>query len=202
MASDSFAGFSRGVQAIEAMQIVFIGPPGSGKGTQAERLADHQGMVHLSTGELLRQARDSGTHLGCEAAEFFEAGCLVPDPLVLEIVAQRLKELQPEQGCLFDGFPRTLVQARALDELLAERGTPLDLAIEFKVDREELLRRLSARGRVDDAEETIRRRLDVYDSETYPLIEYYRDTGVLRSLDVVGSIDEIARKIELTVESV
>jgi adenylate kinase len=181
------------------MRIVFIGPPGSGKGTQAERLASRLGLVHLSTGEILRQAREAGSPRGLEAAKYFESGRLVPDSLVLEIVADRLAKLGLGDGCLFDGFPRTLAQARALDELLARRGTPLDRVIEFEVGHDELLRRLSARGRVDDDEATVRRRLDVYEVETRPLIDYYKQRGVLTSVDATGGIDDIARRVERSV---
>lgn len=181
------------------MRIVFIGPPGSGKGTQAERLAGRLGLVHLSTGEVLRQARESGSQLGLEAASYFESGRLVPDALVVQIVAERLDELGDNRCCLFDGFPRTLHQAEALDLLLAVQGTPLDLVIEFDVDRDELLRRLSARGRVDDDESTVRRRLEVYDSETRPITEYYRNRGVLETIKATGSIEEVAHSIETMV---
>jgi adenylate kinase len=181
------------------MRIVFIGPPGSGKGTQAARLADRLDMVHLSTGEVLRQARDSGSQLGLEAASYFESGRLVPDALVMQIVAERLEELGDNSCCLFDGFPRTLPQAEALDLLLAVRGMPLDRVIEFDVDRAEILRRLSSRGRLDDNEETVNRRLDLYETETRPLVDYYRQRGVLRTIKATGNIDEIAELIEKTV---
>ena len=181
------------------MRIVFIGPPGSGKGTQAERLAHRLGLVHLSTGEVLRQARDAGAPLGLEAAKYFETGRLVPDSLVVQIVADRLAELNRDECCLFDGFPRTLSQAKDLDALLAEQGTPLDLVIEFEVGQAELLRRLSERGRVDDDEATVRRRLEVYEIETRPLVDYYSDRGVLKTVDATGPVDEIAERIESTV---
>lgn len=178
------------------MRIVFIGPPGSGKGTQAARLATRLGLYHLSTGEVLREARDSGSQLGLEAATYFELGRLVPDALVVQIVAQRLDEVGVNKSFLFDGFPRTLPQAEALDLLLAVQGTPLDLVIEFEVDRAELLRRLSTRGRIDDDEETARCRLEVYDKETLPLVDYYRKRGVLHTIKAEGSIEDISRKIE------
>jgi adenylate kinase len=178
------------------MRVVFIGPPGSGKGTQAERLARRLELVHLSTGELLRQAREAGSPLGLEAAKYFESGRLAPDSLVLQVVSDRLSGLDAGQGCLFDGFPRKLSQAEALDELLAQRGTPLDRVIELDVGDEELLRRLSGRGRVDDDEATVRRRLEVYQRETRPLVDYYRRRGVLTTIDATGSVDDIARRIE------
>jgi adenylate kinase len=178
------------------MRIVFIGPPGSGKGTQAERLAHRLGLAHLSTGELLRQAREAGSPVGLEAAKYFESGRLAPDSLVLQIVANRLGELSPTAGCLFDGFPRTVPQAEALDELLAQRGTPLDRVIELEVGDEELLRRLSGRGRVDDDEATVRHRLEVYERQTRPLVNYYRQRGVLTTVDGSGDVDEIGRRIE------
>lgn len=182
------------------MRIVFIGPPGSGKGTQAEQLARRLGLVHLSTGEVLRQARDAGSPLGIEAANYFETGRLVPDSLVLQIVADRLEKLDKGECVLFDGFPRTLSQAQALDELLASQGTPLDLVIEFQVGQDELLRRLSARGRVDDDEVTVRRRLEVYEQETRPLVEYYSQRGVLKTVDAFGQVEEVAQRIENIVQ--
>lgn len=181
------------------MRIVFIGPPGSGKGTQAARLAERMGLIHLSTGEMLREVRDSGSQLGLEAASYFESGRLVPDALVMQIVADRLEELGDDACCLFDGFPRTLPQAEALDLLLAVRGTPLDRVIEFNVDRAEILQRLSSRGRLDDNEGIVNRRLDLYETETRPLVDYYRKRGVLRTIKATGNIDEITDLIEKAV---
>src|SRR6185436_11672230 len=136
------------------MLIVFIGPPGSGKGTQSKRLLEYLKIGHLSTGELLREAKAAGTPLGQLAASFMDHGRLVPDKLVLELVGEKLSHPLYASGCMFDGFPRTLAQARSLDESLAHRGTPLDLALELRADHQELtnrmLKRASAEGRADD----------------------------------------------------
>src|SRR5438477_10192076 len=136
------------------MLIVFIGPPGAGKGTQCKRLIAYLGIPHLYRGELLRETKDKGSTLGQLATQYMEQGRLVPDPLVLAMVAEKLKESQFAKGCLFDGFPRTLPQARSLDETLTQRGTPLDMALELKADENELiarmLRRATAERRPDD----------------------------------------------------
>src|SRR3954463_893718 len=124
------------------MLIVFIGPPGAGKGTQSKRLLDYLRIPHLSTGDLLREAKASGSSLGQLAAQYMDQGRLVPDPLVLAMVGEKVREPQFADGCMFDGFPRTLQQARALDESLAERGTPLSLALELRADPNELITRM------------------------------------------------------------
>ncbi len=137
---------AEGATAEAAMLIVFIGPPGAGKGTQAKRLLAYLGIPHLSTGELLREAKNNDTPLGRLAAQYMDHGRLVPDPLVLEMVGQKLNEPQYAKGCMFDGFPRTLQQARSLDESLAQRGTPLSVALELRADENELTSRLLKRA--------------------------------------------------------
>src|SRR5262249_7544796 len=128
------------------MLIVFIGPPGSGKGTQAKRLLTYLGIPHLSTGELLREAKANDSLLGRQAAQYMDQGRLVPDPLVVAMVSDKLNDPAYTSGALFDGFPRTLQQARALDDTLARRGTPLDLALELRADKDELVRRMLKRA--------------------------------------------------------
>lgn len=181
------------------MRIVFLGPPGAGKGTQSLRLAEHLGVVHLSTGDVLRQSRSAGHPIGLEAAAYLDQGQLVPDELVVEIVASRLADDDCTRGYLFDGFPRTLPQAEALDKLLDARDAPLEAALEFVVPHEELLKRLSQRGRADDAEETVRQRLRVYAELTRPLANYYDDRGILRGIDAVGTLEEVFGRIMLAV---
>lgn len=183
------------------MRVVFLGPPGAGKGTQAVRIAEHLGVKQLSTGEALRKARDEGTEIGLEAAKSFDRGQLVPDELVVRIVADRLAEDDCAEGYLFDGFPRTIGQAESLDELLADFGAPLDAAIEFIVPHEELFRRLSDRGRSDDSHDTIRERLRVYSALTVPLSNYYDERGVLRRVDAVGTPDEVFGRVCDALES-
>lgn len=173
------------------MRIVFIGPPGAGKGTQSLRIASRLGVTHLSTGDVLREARANDTPVGRQAAEYLDSGQLVPDELVVELVNERLSQDDCQKGYLFDGFPRTQPQAEALDKLLAKRSSQLDAAIEFVIPQEELLTRLSKRGRVDDSEETIRQRLELYSELTVPLAEYYEERSILRRIDAVGSPDEV-----------
>lgn len=182
------------------MRVVFIGPPGAGKGTQSLRVAKSLGLTHLSTGDILRKCRDDGHAVGLEAAKYFEAGRLAPDDLVVKLVADRLDEDDCQTGCLFDGFPRTLGQAEALDRLLAKRGTPLNAVIEFVIPEPELFRRLSSRGREDDSEETVHERLRLYASSTAPLLGYYEKRGVLCRVDALGSPDEVFARVVAELE--
>ena len=186
------------------MLLVFIGPPGSGKGTQSKRLLDYLHIGHLSTGDLLREAKAAGTPLGKLAAEYMDFGRLVPDNLVLEMVAEKLDDSHYQAGCMFDGFPRTLAQARSLDEMLANRGTPLDLALELRADKDELitrmLKRAAAEGRADDNPQTIAHRFEVYRQQTAPLLDYYRFKGVLSVIDAMGTPDDVFARIKPAVE--
>jgi len=173
------------------MRIVFVGPPGAGKGTQAERLAQKYAIAHLSTGDMLRAARDAGTEVGREADKYMSAGQLVPDDVIIRIIRERLAEPGCQAGYLLDGFPRTIAQAEALDEMLAERGTPLDVVLELDVPEDELFSRLAGRGRADDNPEVIRQRLAAYREQTQPLLDYYRSKGLLRTIGGLGTIEEI-----------
>jgi adenylate kinase len=184
------------------MRIVFLGPPGSGKGTQAQRLKDYLQVAHLSTGEMLRDAVQTGTRLGRTADSYMSTGRLVPDDVVLAIVVDRLADDDCAQGCLFDGFPRTVPQAEALDRLLAERGTPLDLVLALEVSEALLIERLLARGRTDDDRQTIGERFRQYTRLTEPLLEYYRGRGVLRQIAAIGTPDEVFDKIRTAVAAV
>jgi len=182
------------------MVIVLIGPPGSGKGTQAARLVEHLDLVHLSTGEMLREAIDAGTQLGEVAKEKVDRGQLVPDPLVIGIVAERLNKPDCDDGFLFDGFPRNQNQAQQLDTLLDDRGTPLDVAISIEVDQQELrdrmLRRAETEHRTDDNRLTMEARFDVFEHETRPVIDYYRQQGILAAIDGHGTPDEVFERIQ------
>jgi adenylate kinase len=184
------------------MRIVFIGAPGAGKGTQASRLATSLGIPHLSTGEILRSAVDRRTSIGRLAAEYLKRGELVPDLVVVQIVGERLAEPDCAAGCLFDGFPRTLAQAEALDHLLAASDAPLDLVLELRGGEDLLIARLLARGRADDAEEIIRQRLVTYELQTLPLLEYYKSRGLLRSVDGEGTVEEVFERVRGAVDEV
>jgi adenylate kinase len=177
------------------MRIVFIGPPGAGKGTQSALLTELLDIPHLSTGDMLRDAVEQGTTVGRLAAEFMHSGRLVPDPFVVQIVGERLQQADCERGCLFDGFPRTLGQARSLDEYLSAAGTPLDAALELRVDEDLLINRLLGRGRHDDTIDTIRQRFRDYVTMTAPLLDYYRSTGLLRTIDGSGTTNEVFARI-------
>lgn len=177
------------------MRIVFIGPPGAGKGTQAARLAEFLNIAHLSTGDMLREALAKGTPAGLAAQPYMDCGRLVPDEVILQLVDERLKQSDAAGGALFDGFPRNLNQAEALDRSLQTAGTPLDLALELKVDDAEVTRRLAQRGRDDDQPDVIAERLASYWHETRPLIDYYRHHRVLRTVDGTGTPDEVFARI-------
>lgn len=177
------------------MRVVFIGPPGAGKGTQSLRVADALDLTHLSTGDVLRESRDAGHEIGIEAAKYFETGRLAPDELVLQLVDERLTNTDCQQGYLFDGFPRTLRQAEELDVLLEKRGTPLDAVIEFVIPEDELFKRLSERGREDDSEETVHERLRLYAELTEPLLGYYAGRGVLCKVNALGTPDEVFGRV-------
>jgi adenylate kinase len=168
---------------------VLLGPPGAGKGTQAEKLAEKLQIPHLSTGELFRQNINNGTKLGLEAKRYLDAGDLVPSELTNELVDDRLSDPDTAEGFILDGYPRSVGQAQALHDMLERRGTQLDAVLEFRVAEDELFERLKARGRADDTDDVIRNRMNVYRDETAPLIEYY--SNELKTVDAVGTVDEV-----------
>src|SRR2546428_1427416 len=176
-----------------------MGPPGSGKGTQAKRLVDAQGWIQLSTGDLFRAHISKGTALGVNAKRFIDKGEYVPDEITVDMVRQRLREIPPATRLVFDGFPRTVAQADALDRLLAEFGRAVDGVILLDVPRDELLSRLGKRGaeqgRSDDTPEVISKRLDVYEQQTRPVVDHYSRGKLVRRVDGTGSIDEIAKRL-------
>ena len=187
------------------MNIVLFGAPGAGKGAQAERISMIHGMVHLSTGEMLRSAISSGTDLGARAKEAIDKGELVSDDDIVKIVDARMDEGDCGKGVILDGFPRTVAQAEALDEILAVKGQGLDHVIEIEVNESVLFARIANRAlerrrtgmaRSDDNAETLRKRLAVYHENTAPLLPYYRGRGVLRSVDGMGSIEAVATQID------
>jgi adenylate kinase len=211
------------------MRIVLLGAPGSGKGTQAQRLIDRHGVPQISTGDLLRAAAAAGTELGRRAKAIMDAGKLVDDATMLGIIRERLGQPDARRGFILDGFPRTIAQADGLQALLDQLGQPLDAVVLMDVDADQLFKRLTGRRtcrtcqrvfnvytappsvpppcggqcetpdlfqRPDDSEETIGKRLSVYEAQTRPLVDYYRDRGMLRTVDAEGDIDAVTRRLE------
>ncbi|MCX6375545.1 MAG: adenylate kinase [Armatimonadetes bacterium] len=207
------------------MRIVLLGAPGAGKGTQAALIAEKCGIPHISTGDILREAVKQGTALGRAAESYMSKGELVPDDVVIGIVAERILQSDCRSGFLLDGFPRTVAQAEALDKALGEQGLDLDVVLSLEVDEAEVVRRLGSRRvckgcgailsaggsaatpkqcescggevviRSDDQPDAIRRRLQVYREQTEPLIEYYRRTGILKSVPAIGTVDDVFARV-------
>ena len=208
------------------MNLILLGPPGAGKGTQAAKIIEKYNIPHISTGDIFRENIKNGTELGKKAQEYMNAGQLVPDELVVEIATDRLTKDDCKDGFLLDGFPRTVFQAEALDKFLAERGSRIDNVLDIDVNREELMIRLTGRRvcskcgasfhivnippkqegicdvcgaeliqRKDDNEETAKARFETYFNETAPLVDYYKNKNVLRTIDANGSIDEVWERL-------
>ncbi|MCL6629893.1 MAG: adenylate kinase [Armatimonadetes bacterium] len=213
------------------MRIVLLGAPGAGKGTQAARICEKYHIAHISTGDILREAVKQGTKLGEIAGAYMSKGELVPDDVVIGIVAERIKEPDCQAGFLLDGFPRTVAQAEALDNALAQMGWSLDAVVTLEVDEDEVVRRLSSRRvcrqcgaigsgaaveqgssgcpacggewivRSDDQPDAIRRRLQVYKEQTQPLEDYYSSKGILKRILAVGTVEEVFERIDKVLES-
>jgi adenylate kinase len=208
------------------MNLILLGPPGAGKGTQAKMMIDAYKIPQISTGDILRAALKERTPLGLKAKEYMDKGLLVPDEVVIDIIRERLKEADCQKGYILDGFPRTVAQAQALDNVLASMNSAIDHVISIDVDKGELIKRLTGRRtcrqcgrgyhvifdpavnkdlcdkcqgelyqRDDDNEDTVRNRLDVYDSQTFPLIQYYKEKGLVRLIDGQGGIQQIFDRI-------
>lgn len=175
------------------MNILFIGPPGAGKGTQADLVAERLGIPHISTGDMFRDHVSRGTELGCRVDAIMAAGDYVPDEITVAMLEERFDQPDADRGFILDGFPRTLGQVESLDSLLGEDG--LDLVVVFKVDEDELASRMLARGRPDDTIETILNRRRVYNEQTQPLIDLYSERGLTATIDGIGDIDEVTERI-------
>lgn len=181
------------------MNLILFGPPAAGKGTQAKKLVAERGFIQLSTGDMLRAARASGSELGKTVAGIMDAGGLVTDEIVISLISEQL-EANEGASFIFDGFPRTVAQAEALDKLLAAKGQQIDKVIRLVVDDKALLARVTIRfeeqGRADDNPETFSKRLDAYNSQTAPLLPYYGEKGLINEVDGMASIDAVSAAID------
>ncbi|MBU2380441.1 MAG: adenylate kinase [Alphaproteobacteria bacterium] len=186
------------------MNLILFGPPAAGKGTQAKRLVEQRGMVQLSTGDMLREAIASGSELGRQCKQIMSQGGLIADDIVIALIEARLKEAEDAGGAIFDGFPRTLAQAEALDAMLAKLGKKIDAVVRLKVDDTALTERISRRyaeqGRPDDNPESFVVRLDAYNRNTAPLLPYYDDKDLLTEVDGMGAIETVAAAIDAALD--
>lgn len=185
------------------MRLILLGPPGAGKGTQAQRLVERHEIVQLSTGDMLRAAVAAGTEIGLKAKAIMDAGGLVPDDVVVGIIKDRIEKADAQNGFILDGFPRTVGQAEALDRMLKEKGLKLDAVVELKVDEGILLSRIEKRAgetpggpRADDNAEALKKRLAVYKEQTAPLVDHFRSKGLLKTVDGMKGIDEVSKAID------
>ena len=188
------------------MNIILFGPPAAGKGTQAKRLVDTRGMVQLSTGDMLRAAIASGSELGRRVKGIMDRGELVSDDIVIELIEARLPEAEARGGAIFDGFPRTVGQAQALDTMLERRGSAIDRVLRLKVDENALIARIAKRfaeeGRPDDNPDSFRVRLSAYADQTAPLLPYYQQQDKLAEIDGMASVDAVASAIDEALDGV
>ena len=184
---------------MSARRLLLLGPPGAGKGTQAQLLVERLGIPQVSTGDMLRAAVAAGSEVGKQAKTFMDAGKLVPDAVVIGVAEERLRQPDAKKGFILDGFPRTAAQAEALDAMLPKLGCELERCVALRVDEDELVKRLLRRsereGRSDDNETSIRTRMREYKEKTEPLTSYYRKRGVLREVDGLGKLEDVARRI-------
>ena len=181
------------------MNLILFGPPAAGKGTQAKRLTAERGFIQLSTGDMLRAARKSGSELGQRVAAIMDAGSLVSDDIVIALIEEALESNKGAPGFIFDGFPRTVAQAKALDDMLARHGQQIDRVIRLEVDSDKLMQRVAKRyaeeGRADDNPEAYKVRLEAYLAQTAPLVPYYEQQGKLRGVDGMADVESVSRAI-------
>lgn len=181
------------------MNLILFGPPAAGKGTQAKKLVGERGFIQLSTGDMLRAARSSGSELGRRVAAIMDSGSLVSDEVVISLIEEQLEKNPKVAGFIFDGFPRTIPQAKALDESLARSGQKVDVVIRLKVDEQALIDRITRRfeteGRADDNPEAFKKRLVAYNSQTAPLVEVYSGQGKLREIDGMADVETVSASI-------
>lgn len=193
------------------INLILLGPPGAGKGTQAKRLEEKYGLKQLSTGDMLRAEMAAGSPLGLKVKAIVDSGSLVTDEIMIEMIANRIEQPDCKSGVIFDGFPRTVAQAEALDKMLDEKGRPLSAVIELKVDEEALVKRLNTRiaetkakgepVRADDTEETLRKRLEVFRQQTAPIMPYYKGKGMLQSVDGMAAIEVVEAELAKILQS-
>ena len=188
-----------------SMNIILLGAPGAGKGTQGDILAKKAGLPKIATGDLLRAAVKAGTLLGQQAQSYVDRGLLVPDEIILGLIEEKLASKEARQGTIMDGFPRTIAQAEAVDGFLSSRGDQIDSVVAFEIQDEALIRRLIGRageeGRSDDTPDAIRKRLQVYREQTAPLLQFYDERGVMTMIDATGSVDEVAASVAKAIPS-
>lgn len=186
------------------MNLILFGPPGAGKGTQAKKLVAERGWVQLSTGDMLRAAIAAESELGLKVKDIMARGDLVSDEIVIALIAERLPEAEAAGGAIFDGFPRTVAQAEALDALLESRGKPIGMVLRLVVDQNELVERMEKRAaeerRADDTVEAFKNRLETYNAQTAPLIPYYQAQGKLADVDGMGGIEEVSARINTALD--
>ncbi len=186
------------------LNIIIFGPPGSGKGTQSARIVKKYNLIHLSTGDILRHEIMEKTPIGCVVKEYIDNGLLVPDEVVLKMLYHKASIYPKSEGFIFDGFPRTIYQAEMLDKMLEKHNRPIDVVVSVEVQEDELFKRMMGRaldsGRSDDNEFTIKKRIDVYKEQTYPLIDFYRNQGKLVAINGMESVDVVFNHISQAID--
>ncbi|HEY8962931.1 MAG TPA: adenylate kinase [Alphaproteobacteria bacterium] len=188
------------------MRLIFFGPPGAGKGTQAKRLEETRGLIQLSTGDMLRAEIAANSDIGVNAKSYMDKGALVPDDVLVAMIEHRITQPDCKNGFILDGFPRTIPQAEALDAMFEKHGTPLDAVVEFQVDENELFARVEKRAadaraagqepRADDNPETLKKRLGVYKDQTYPVLGYYKGKGVVKAVNGMNPVEAVAADVD------